>query len=573
MTTELLYIYGTVILLLSIQFILFIKTLIVRKEYQIQLFNGQQSEAKGGEIRTDKEKMNPILVYSSESVEKIIETEVRRRVKEQISAKKSQRQKVKQSCVAKKLGKPVGGKGGGRQRPAFIDRQETVTYKSCPDCGQSFQGKKPRDKYDRYLLDLIFADRGKYLIAIRYEIWGHYCKQCNKIQYPKIDAPPQARMGWGLITWVIIKRVCRHLSFDAIAADLIDLCQEKISKTTLINWMKQTAEPLQPIYQKLWQLLVKAKYLHLDETGLPLNGQNWWLWVLLTKKVVLYHVHASRGSKAIKDELSEFGGIIISDFWSAYNKLDQEQQKCLVHLIRELEQLIYEKFRQKKTIQQRLQEQDLINEQSSKQQLSSPVVTPKKKRGRPKKTPPPLTAEEQVLLNKNLTQLDQLIWNFLLILCFFQMLIHQYNLQKKARGTAEDQHSSPIQIISFEEAEIALESLIQVIEAEKIVDADLKRIIKRLRKFKSSVLTFLKYEDIPPHNNAVEQKVRPFVMQRKISGTFMSEEGVKAHAIHLSIFETCKINQIDYLKLLRLAFHEKWEGILNILDEIASATT
>ncbi|MHA1325593.1 MAG: IS66 family transposase, partial [Candidatus Helarchaeota archaeon] len=80
-------------------------------------------------------------------------------------------------------------------------------------------------------------------------------------------------------------------------------------------------------------------------------------------------------------------------------------------------------------------------------------------------------------------------------------------------------------------------------------------------KFKAELFTFLKYEDMPHGNNPVEQKVRPFVMQRKVSGTFGSEEGLKAETVHRSVFETCKLNQIDYVRLLNAVFHEKWDEV------------
>ncbi|TFG06034.1 MAG: hypothetical protein EU536_00395 [Promethearchaeota archaeon] len=202
----------------------------------------------------------------------MIEREVRRRVKQAISLKNRKKQKVQKFRVKKKLGKPPGGKGGGRRVPAFIDRYEVLAYKSCPDCGFSFYGKKPRDKYDRFLLDLVFEKRGKRLISRHYEIWGHYCERCHKLKYPRIDAPPKARRGWGLITWTLMKRVARKMAYDAIAAEILDLCNEPISKPTLIHWMQKTAKPLLKIYTHLWEIARKSDYMHIDETGAPLNG-------------------------------------------------------------------------------------------------------------------------------------------------------------------------------------------------------------------------------------------------------------------------------------------------------------
>jgi len=552
MTSEL--ISGAVIILCLFLYLTFlIKLFVFRREYPLPPAILAQEEAQSKETEGAREQLKLVCAYSPEIFEHWVEKEVQRRVKKQINSKKKRKKAVKKLGSKKKMGKPIGGRGAGRPIPSWIDRRETLEYERCPDCGHSFQGEKPHDTYYRYLLDLIFEERAKRLIAIQYEIRGHYCEVCKRTKYPKIDAPPKARLGWGLITWVIIKRVCRKMTFEAIAADLIDLCQEKISKTTLIQWLKKTAKPLEKIYAHLWQVAVKADYMHIDETGAPVKGKTWWLWVFLTKNVVLYHAHASRGHKAIQPKLTEFVGVIIADFWSAYNKLDQEQQKCLVHLIRELEEIIYDKLKQKAEIQQKLKENSTLNNQSAS---ASPV---QKKRGRRKKSPVPLTAEEVAQLKNQLAQLDRVLWNALLILFFFQHLIHLHNTATRTKSGQDD--AGPVQLPTFEEAVNALETLLQTIEADPVKDADLARILKRLQKFKGDLFTFLKYEGLPHGNNPVEQKIRPFVIQRKISNTFGSEEGLEAETIHLSIWETCKLNQLDYRQLLHWTFHDKWDEI------------
>ncbi|MHA1299926.1 MAG: IS66 family transposase [Candidatus Helarchaeota archaeon] len=88
-----------------------------------------------------------------------------------------------------------------------------------------------------------------------------------------------------MITYVIMKRIGHRLSYDIIVQDLMDFFNEPISKTSLINWMKKTV-----------------------------NGKNWWMWVLVTKNIAIYHVNKSRGHDAIKRELADFQGVIISDF-------------------------------------------------------------------------------------------------------------------------------------------------------------------------------------------------------------------------------------------------------------------
>ncbi|MHA1325209.1 MAG: hypothetical protein ACTSRL_20650, partial [Candidatus Helarchaeota archaeon] len=261
MTPELIYLFRAVVILLIISVIFLIKMLIFRGEYPIKSMT-----LSLGETRREKEvswdKIKTAFLSSEEAFQKMIEKEVRRRVKKAISSKNRKKIKIKECRAHKKLGKPPGGKGGGRRIPSFIDRHVTLEYESCPDCGQSFRGKKPTDSYDRYLLDLLFEKRGKRLIATHYTIRGYYCDRCAKLKYPRIDAPPRARLGWGLITWTLIKRVARNMAFDAIAAEILDLCGEQISKTTLIRWLKKTAKPLLKIYAHLWEIAVNSKYIH-----------------------------------------------------------------------------------------------------------------------------------------------------------------------------------------------------------------------------------------------------------------------------------------------------------------------
>lgn len=50
-----------------------------------------------------------------------------------------------------------------------------------------------------------------------------------------------------------------------------------------------------------------------------------------------FHVNRSRGSKVVKELLGNpFKGVLVSDFFSAYNCMKGIKQKCLVHLRREM---------------------------------------------------------------------------------------------------------------------------------------------------------------------------------------------------------------------------------------------
>jgi hypothetical protein len=81
----------------------------------------------------------------------------------------------------------------------------------------------------------------------------------------------------------------------------------------------------------------KAPVVHADETGAPVDGKPQWLWALTSPLHTLFHLDQSRGGQVVLDLLGEkFDGRLVSDFFSAYNTLPYRQQKCNVHLLREI---------------------------------------------------------------------------------------------------------------------------------------------------------------------------------------------------------------------------------------------
>ena len=51
---------------------------------------------------------------------------------------------------------------------------------------------------------------------------------------------------------------------------------------------------------------------------------------------VYYQFRETREADFLKELLQNFKGVLISDFYAGYDSMECKQQKCLVHLIREL---------------------------------------------------------------------------------------------------------------------------------------------------------------------------------------------------------------------------------------------
>ena len=59
-----------------------------------------------------------------------------------------------------------------------------------------------------------------------------------------------------------------------------------------------------------------------------------YVWVLTSLDKVYYFYKESREGSFLKSMLKDFSGVLVSDFYSAYDSVDCPQQKCLIHLIR-----------------------------------------------------------------------------------------------------------------------------------------------------------------------------------------------------------------------------------------------
>jgi len=58
------------------------------------------------------------------------------------------------------------------------------------------------------------------------------------------------------------------------------------------------------------------------------------LWADLEE--VVYYYTETREGDFLQELLREFGGVLVSDFYAAYDAIDCPQQKCLIHLMRDL---------------------------------------------------------------------------------------------------------------------------------------------------------------------------------------------------------------------------------------------
>ena len=110
------------------------------------------------------------------------------------------------------------------------------------------------------------------------------------------------------------------------------------SRSHLCNTIARVNEALAAPYEELQEHIPTEPVLNIDESGWKDKGVKYWIWVFCTSMFSFFCIAKSRSSKVLEEILGKtYGGMIVSDFFSAYVKYASAlQQFCLAHLIRDI---------------------------------------------------------------------------------------------------------------------------------------------------------------------------------------------------------------------------------------------
>ena len=234
----------------------------------------------------------------------------------------------------KKPGRKEGHLGVTREKPDHIDDIIESRISTCPHCNHSLG--KPIETFDHTQEDIIPA-RVK---VTCYRKHRYYCKHCKSV----ITAPyceseiPHSYVGPNALIQALLLKYHHHLPYNSIRELFQSFAGLNITEGALAQALQRISQWLNVERKAILKAIRSSRCAHMDETGWYIDGRNSWLWELVNKKLAYYHIDPSRGAKVAREMLgNNFRGILISDFYAAYNGLPVRKQKCLVHLLRDME--------------------------------------------------------------------------------------------------------------------------------------------------------------------------------------------------------------------------------------------
>lgn len=236
----------------------------------------------------------------------------------------------------KKRGARNGHPGTARLRPDRIDHHQTHQLPACPDCG----GELTRTGRQRTRLVEDIPDNLKAEVT-EHTICRDWCPGCKKQVEPRVpEALPNCTLGHrtvALSAWL-------HYGLGVTTRQIVDVFNQHlhlpITDGGLTQMWHRLAEVVAPWYEQIRRLCLDAGVLHADETGWRVEGQTWWLWCFCCADATCYLIDESRGHPALDQFfVNEFAGVLVSDFWAAYDAVGRTKQKCWPHLLRELKEV------------------------------------------------------------------------------------------------------------------------------------------------------------------------------------------------------------------------------------------
>ncbi|MGA7869343.1 MAG: IS66 family transposase [Candidatus Binatus sp.] len=356
----------------------------------------------------------------------------------------------------------------------------TVEYprpSSCPTCKSKLvyaHGKRTQT-----VIDLRFMQHGVKRWVTRYIVKRYRCPSCRSTFYSPDRQLPIRKYGPNLVAYTIYQNIDLQLPQIRIARSVKQLFGLHISRNTTNQFKAAAAQTYEGTYSLILKRLCSGRLLHVDETSIGVKGREGYVWVLASLEEVAYFYTATRAGDTMQEMLKDFSGVLVSDFYAAYNAVRCFQQKCLIHFIRDV--------------------------------------------------------NDELLKHPYDDQLKRLVGAFASLVKPMIETVDRHGLKKRFLGKHR----------------IFVDRFYKRLTSEFGAGEAARKIIERLQKNRNTMFTFLGFDDVPWNNNNAEHAIKAFATLRRVIEGTTTEKGLGDFLVLLSVCETCKYKNVDFLDFLR----------------------
>lgn len=215
------------------------------------------------------------------------------------------------------------------------NKRVVIECEQCPACGSQLIKRKHRLR--RRTIDIKFFKGGLKRWGVEHLSWTYGCEACGTSF--KSGRWPEDRVQFqpGLVNWCVYQNIhCRQTMWQ-VQETLADIFNVRTDYRVLYRLRRWVAERYRSLYEEIRTEIVRGHLIHIDESTVSLTkNQSGYVWVLTSLDKVYFFYKPSREGSFLNEMLSGFTGVLVSDFFGAYESIDCPQQKCLLHLLRDV---------------------------------------------------------------------------------------------------------------------------------------------------------------------------------------------------------------------------------------------
>lgn len=224
-----------------------------------------------------------------------------------------------------------------RKRGSSLPVNKTVAASwpwICPKCDARNIYKK--GEHTKLLYDMRFSDGGVRRWVTKYVIHHYKCRNCD-ISFASDEYDwTRHRYGLQLLAYVIYNIIELHIPQNKVVKNMNRLFGYSLNQSYINRLKNRAVELYHETYEDIKQKLLAGKLVHADETHMSLKNKAGYVWAFTNMEKVIYVWSDNREGDIAREFLTGFKGVLVSDFYPGYDSIDCPQQKCLIHLIRDL---------------------------------------------------------------------------------------------------------------------------------------------------------------------------------------------------------------------------------------------
>lgn len=225
-----------------------------------------------------------------------------------------------------------------KQQKLFVRVNKIIKFRrprKCPHCGNT--KFRIGTHFSRKVIDVKFFHGGMKRWVTKYTGVDYICTECHKIYSRKRHRCLKSKYGLNLMCWMVYQNIANGMGGGQIKRILEDAFALPVSANLVSDRFRPAmAVHYKTTYNKILKNILSGKIIFADETQINPQDGSGYVWVIASMEETYYIFTETREGNFLINLLKNFKGVLVSDFYAAYNSISCAQQKCLIHLIRDL---------------------------------------------------------------------------------------------------------------------------------------------------------------------------------------------------------------------------------------------